>query len=153
MNSCVKMDSLPTKLIYVIIYSLSSCSKPVFSFFCGTPKKIFWRMCVTKQLTVAIDCAIQWLPSIAWLPSFKKNLLLCSTKKKSPYRFGTTCKWWQILILTLSPPAFFLCYQPPPAFFIIFRNVHGPQNILLYYYLNMPYVKRKNRSSALKRKF
>ena len=38
----------------VIIYSLSSCFKPV-SFFCWTQKKIFWRMSITRQLMVAID--------------------------------------------------------------------------------------------------
>ncbi len=40
----------------VIIYSPSSCSKPFMSFFliCWAQKKIFWRIWVTKQLTVAI---------------------------------------------------------------------------------------------------
>ncbi len=39
-----------------IIYSPSSCSKPVWiSLFCWTQKKIFWRMLVTKQLLVATD--------------------------------------------------------------------------------------------------
>ncbi len=32
-----------------------------------------------------------------------------------------------------------------------FHNFHGPLNILLYKYLNMQYVKRKNRASALKK--
>ncbi len=44
------------KMKIVIIYSPSSCSKPFMSFFliCWAQKKIFWRIWVTKQLTVAI---------------------------------------------------------------------------------------------------
>ncbi len=42
-------------LNFVIIYSPSCCSKPVWvSFFCWTQNMIFWRMLVTKQLMVAI---------------------------------------------------------------------------------------------------
>ncbi len=57
----------------VIIYSPSSCSKPVWvSFFCWAQNKLVWRMLVTRQLTVAIDFSSmekkyywsQWLPSI-----------------------------------------------------------------------------------------
>jgi len=41
---------------YVIIFSPSSCCKPVWvSFFCRTQRKIFWRTTGTKQLFGTID--------------------------------------------------------------------------------------------------
>jgi len=60
------------------------------SFFCWTQKKIFWRMSVTKQLTVAIEFHIgkkkyhwsQWLPSTVWLPIIFKIYSIVSNKRK-----------------------------------------------------------------------
>ncbi len=50
--------------------------------------------------------------------------------------------------LTLSlPVCFFLSCQPPPAFLIIQKMF---MNILLYEYLNMQNVKRKNKASTFK---
>ncbi len=42
--------------------------------------------------------------------------------------------------------------QPPPAFLQFSLKFHGPQNILLYDYLNMQYIKIKIRPSTLKKK-
>ncbi len=40
----------------IMSFTRPSCPKPVWaSFLCWTQKKIFWRMLVTKQLTVFID--------------------------------------------------------------------------------------------------
>ncbi len=44
----------------------------------------------------------------------------------------------------------FFSSQPPPEFWSFSQNFNGPQNTLLYEYLNMQYVKRKNRASAFK---
>ncbi len=62
--------------LFVILYLPSSCSKPALVYFLfWAQKKTFWRMWVTKQLTVSIDFhsmgekyyASQWLPSTVWL--------------------------------------------------------------------------------------
>ncbi len=50
-------DSSPNNENSVIFWS-SSCSK--LSLLCLTQNKLFWRILVTKQLTVAIDFHIQW---------------------------------------------------------------------------------------------
>ncbi len=63
-----------------IIYSPSSCSKPVWvSFPCWAQKMIFWRMLVTKQLMVAIDFhnmekKILWKSMAAFILA-QKNLI------------------------------------------------------------------------------
>jgi len=50
-----------------IIYSSSSCSKPVsISLLCETSKKIFWRMSVTKQLSRASLTSIVFLTFSLW---------------------------------------------------------------------------------------
>jgi len=66
----------------IIIYSPSCCSKPVWvSFLCWTQKKIFWRMLVSRQLTVAVDCHSIFF--LLWKSMAPVNHLVNS------YRFGT----------------------------------------------------------------
>ncbi len=71
MSYSVTRDSSPKNEDLVIIYSRSSCSKPVWP-----QMKIFWRMMATKQLIVIQwgggGGGIQWLPSTIWLPTFFK---------------------------------------------------------------------------------
>ena len=76
----------------VIIYSLSSCFKPV-SFFCWTQKKIFWRMLIARQLMVAIDFHsifffLLWksMGSISRLvTNFLQNIFFCVQQKKESH--------------------------------------------------------------------
>ncbi len=104
---------------FVIIYSLSVCSKPVFSFFCGTPKKIFWRMCVTKQLTVAIDCRSSRSiksGSFDWYATERDS----STKPVRPsFIFGT-----QIKIFWMKSRRFLIFHRQQHN-----NHVQGPERI------------------------
>ncbi len=72
----------PKKESFIIIYSLSCCSKPVWvSFLCWTLKKIFWRMLVIKQVMVPIA-----LHSI-YFSTMEVN------GNQHIYMFGTTWGW------------------------------------------------------------
>ncbi len=76
----------------IVIFSPSICSKPVWiSFSCWMQKKIFWRMFVTKQLTVAID-----------FHSMKKSTYFVFSRRKKLIQVWN--KWSTIFILSeLSP--------------------------------------------------
>jgi len=51
----MQISSSPKNETCVIVYSPSSCSKPLWvSYFCWTKKKIFWRILVIKQLMGSI---------------------------------------------------------------------------------------------------
>ncbi len=91
---------LVAKMKTVMIYSPSNCFKPVWvSLFCRTQNNVFWRMLVTKYLTVAHDLHcffyILW-KSMATVNSMIShilhNLLSCSTEERNSHRFGPT---WQ----------------------------------------------------------
>jgi len=77
----------PTKIFIAIIFSPTSCSKPVWvSFFCWTQKKTFWWTSVTRQL----------MDSMGKLPTFFKISYFDYNRRKEKwniYRFGTTCGW------------------------------------------------------------
>ncbi len=87
-------DSLPKNENSLIIYSPSSCSRPVWvSFFCYTQKKILWRIWVTKQLLVTTDShsikkitvEVKGDQQLFGLIYFLfSKYLLCSAKKVSP---------------------------------------------------------------------
>ncbi len=91
----------------VIIYSPSSSSKPVWmSLFCGTQRKIFWRMWETEQFWSTIDfhsiffsySGSQWCPKTAWLQTFFKisSFVFSRTKKFiQVWNFLRVSKWWQ----------------------------------------------------------
>ncbi len=62
------------------------------TFFSWTQKKIFRRMLGPKQLMVAIDFHKKYYVS-QWLSTTVKYFLLCSTKQRYSYKFGTTWGW------------------------------------------------------------
>jgi len=80
----------------VIIYSLSSCFKPVWvSFFCWTQRKIFWRTIGTKQLFATIDFNSRkkslWksvVPHNCLVPIVLQNIFLCIQQKKEWTHWG-----------------------------------------------------------------
>ncbi len=85
----------------------SNCSKPVWlSFSCWTKKKIFWRMLVTKQLTVATDFHSTFYCSILWkamatvnslVTNILQNIFFCAQQKKLLWVWSNLSvrKWWQ----------------------------------------------------------
>ncbi len=108
------MDSSPQNKKYVIIYSPSSYSKPVWvSFFCWTQ---FWRVVITKQLMVRIDfCSMEKIVNTINL-FFPKNIFFCVQQKKKMYtgyillsRFGISMIFLMFLKdVSLSLWQFFL---------------------------------------------
>ncbi len=79
----------------VIIYSSSSCSKPVWmSLFCRTQRKIFWRMWETEQFWGTIDFHSICFPTMEVngapkQPGYKlssKYLPLCSAEQRNSYK-------------------------------------------------------------------
>ncbi len=90
----------------VIIYSPSTCSKPVWgSFLCWAQNKIFWRMLVTKQLLVTSDVhrfffyfffyimRVNGYSQLFGYQHSSKYLLLCSTEERNSCSFGTSWRW------------------------------------------------------------
>ena len=75
----------------VIIYSPSSCFKPVcISFFCWTQKKIFWRMSVTSIEFFFSTMEVNGVHQLSGYRHSSKYLLLCSEEERNSYRFKTT---------------------------------------------------------------
>ncbi len=70
--------------------------------FCWAQKKIFWRMLVTKHLTVAIDVysmggkntmKVNGDHQLFGYQHSSKYILLCSTEQRNSYRFEMTWGW------------------------------------------------------------
>ncbi len=57
-----------------------------------------------------------------------------------------------VILISISPPAIKKKVASHHQHFLcsLSQNFHGPQNILLYEYLNMQYVKRKKQASPFK---
>ncbi len=64
----------------------------IFSLLSWTQKKIFWRMLVTKKLTVAIDFHSIFF-SILWTAMVTINILLCSAEERN----SEISEWGNIL--------------------------------------------------------
>lgn len=80
------------------IYS-PPCFKPgCLSFFCGTLKKLFWRILATKQFQLPLISIVYETNYIRnWngliMKTFQNIFFLCSAEDRNAVKFGTTQGW------------------------------------------------------------